>query len=136
MERQRAEEEEADYEAIRRDWMLGSEAFRQELLAAGVERVGPSHYGAQRRETDLQKAERVVKEELGRLGLDENDLEGRRKGHRVKVMLACRLRQETTRSLKWIAQRLQRGSWTYASNLLNHPPQMQPQAQKELLVCQ
>ena len=29
MERQRAEEAEADYEAIRRDWMLGSEAFRR-----------------------------------------------------------------------------------------------------------
>ncbi len=136
MERRRAEESEADYEAIRRDWMLGSEAFRQELLAAAVERVGPSHYGAQRQETDLQKAERVVKEELGRLGWDENDLEGRRKGHRVKVMLARRLCQEATMSLKWIAQRLQMGSWTYVSNLLNQPPQTQPQAQKESLVCQ
>jgi hypothetical protein len=48
------------HEPIRRDWMLGSEAFRQELLAAVVERVGPSHYGAQRQETGLQKAERVV----------------------------------------------------------------------------
>jgi hypothetical protein len=75
-------------------------------------------------------------QELGRLGWDENDLEGRRKGHRVKVMLARRLRQETTMSLKWIAQRLQMGSWTYVSNLLNQPPQTQPQAQKELLVCQ
>ena len=91
---------------------------------------------AEESEADLQKAERVVKEELGRLGWDENDLEGRRKGHRVKVMLARRLRQETTMSLKWIAQRLQMGSWTYVSNLLNQPPQMQPQAQKELLVCQ
>jgi hypothetical protein len=105
-------------------------------MAGAVERVGPSHYGAQRQETDLQKAERVVKEELGRLGWDEIDLEGRRKGHRVKVMLARRLRQETTMSLKWIAQRLQMGSWTYVSNLLNQPPQTQPQAQKELLVYQ
>ena len=39
-------------------------------------------------------------------------------------------------SLKWIAQRLQMGNWTYVSNLLNQPPQTQPQAQKELLVCQ
>jgi hypothetical protein len=58
MERRRAEESAADYEQIRRDWVLGSEAFRQELLAAAVERVGPSHYGAQRQETGLQKAEK------------------------------------------------------------------------------
>ena len=136
MERRRAEESGADYEAIRRDWMLGSETFRQELLAAAVERVGPSHYGAQRQESDRQKAERVVKEELGRLGWEEEDLGARRKGHRAKVMLARRLRQETTMSLKWIAQRLQMGSWTYVSNLLNEPPQTQPQAQEELLLCQ
>jgi hypothetical protein len=116
--------------------MLGSETFRQELLAAAVERVGPSHYGAQRQESDRQKAERVVKEELGRLGWEEDDLGARRKGHRAKVMLARRLRQETTLSLKWIAQRLQMGSWTYVSNLLNEPPQTQPQTQEVLLLCQ
>ena len=38
---------------------------------------------------------------------------------RAKVALAKRLRQETTMSLKWIAQRLQMGSWTYVANLLN-----------------
>ena len=54
-----AEESAANYEEIRRDWMLGSEAFRQELLAAVVERVGPSHYGAERQETGRQKAERI-----------------------------------------------------------------------------
>ena len=32
MERRRAEESAADYEQIRHDWVLGSEAFRQELL--------------------------------------------------------------------------------------------------------
>jgi hypothetical protein len=68
MERRRAEGSAADYEQIRRDWVLGSEAFRQELLAAG-ERVGPNHYGAQRQETGLQKAERIVKEEIERARL-------------------------------------------------------------------
>jgi len=84
MERRRGEESGADYEQIRRDWVLGSEAFRQELLAAVVERVGPSHYGAQRQETGLQKAERIVREEMERLGWREDELRGRRKGHRAK----------------------------------------------------
>ena len=136
MERRRAEESAADYEQIRRDWVLGSEVFRQELLAAAVEQVGPRHYGAQRQETGLQKAEWMVKEELAQLGWDEGQLRARRKGHRAKVMLARRLRQETTMSLKWIAQRLQMGSLTYVSNLLNEPKHTQPQAQKELLLCQ
>jgi REP element-mobilizing transposase RayT len=136
MERRRAEESAANYEAIRRDWVLGSEAFRQELLAAVVERVGPSHYGAERQETGLQKAERVVEKEIERLGWDENDLRARRKGHRSKVMLARRLRQETTMSLKWIAARLQMGTWTCVSNLLNEPPETQPQAQEVLPLCQ
>jgi putative transposase len=136
MEHRRAEESSADDEQIRRDWVLGSEAFRQELLAAAVERVGPSHYGAQRQETGLQQAERMVKEELVRLCWDADQLRARRKGHRAKVRLARRLRQETTISLKWIAQRLQMGSWTYVSNLLNEPPQTQPQAQEVLRLCQ
>src|ERR1035437_3112793 len=136
MERRRAEESAADYEQIRRDWVLGSEAFRQELLAAAVERVGPSHYGAQRQETGLQKAERIVREEVERLGWREDELWPRRKGHRAKVLLARRLRQETTMSLKWIAERLQMGSWTYVSNLLNEPPQTLPQGQEMMLLCQ
>jgi hypothetical protein len=77
-----------------------------------------------------------LEEELGRLGWEEDDLGARRKGHRAKAMLARRLRQETTMSLKWIAQRLQMGSWTCVSNLLNEQPQTQPQAQEELLLCQ
>jgi hypothetical protein len=39
-------------------------------------------------------------------------------------------------SLKWIAQRLEMGSWTCVSNLLNEPPQRYPQAQEVLPLCQ
>ena len=73
---------------------------------------------------------------LERLGWDEDHLRARPKGHRSKVMLARRLRQEATMSLKWIAGRLQMGSWTYVSNLLNEPPETQPQAQEVLPLCQ
>ena len=41
-----------------------------------------------------------------------------RKGHKVEVAVAKRLRKETTMTLKWIAERLQMGSWTYVLNLL------------------
>jgi len=55
-----------DYPAARRGWCLGSEKFRQELLAAAVERVGASRYGLDRREAGEQKAEGIVGEELKR----------------------------------------------------------------------
>jgi hypothetical protein len=47
MEQQQRRRQEAatDHRAIRRGWCLGSEAFRQELLAAAVERARPGHYG-------------------------------------------------------------------------------------------
>ncbi len=118
MELRRAEEQGADYGLIRRGWCLGSEEFRQELLAAAVQRVGASHYGADRHETGEQKAERIVIEETKRLGWQKGDLQRRRKGDKGKVAVARRSRRETTMSLKWIAQRLQMGSWTYVSNLL------------------
>jgi hypothetical protein len=39
-------------------------------------------------------------------------------------------------SLKWIAERLHMGSWTYVSNMLNEQPQSHPQAQEVLPLCQ
>jgi len=42
----------------------------------------------------------------------------RRKGDPEKVALARSLRAETTMTLKWIANELYMGSWTYVSNLL------------------
>ena len=118
MERHRAVEAGADYRLIRRGWCLGSEAFRQKLLAAEA-RMGASHYEAERQATVELKAERIVREELKRLGWVKRDLPRRRKGDEGKVAVARRLHRETTVSLKWIAQRLQMGSWYYVSNLLN-----------------
>lgn len=122
MEQRRQAEDGSDYRSIRRGWCLGGEAFRQELLAAAAERVGANHYGSDRQESGEQKAQRIVLEEMQRLGWEEADLHRRRKGDKGKVMTARRLRQETTMSLKWIAQRLHMGTWTYVSNLLNEKP--------------
>ena len=119
MERRRVEEKTADYRLLRRGWCLGSEEFRQELIAAAAEHVGSSHYSANRHETQQDKAERIVREELKRAGWKEKDLPEQRKGDKAKIAVARRLRQETTMTLQWIAQRLEMGSWTYVSNLLN-----------------
>ena len=110
---------------------MGSEQFRQELLAAVGERIGPSHFGGQRQET-----ERLLKAELEKLGWKEQALTMVSKAHPVKAQLAKFLRKESTVSLKWIAERLQMGSWTYVSNLLNAKSNTQPLDQRLLPLCQ
>jgi len=118
MEGRRAQEQGADYRAIRRGWCLGREEFGKELLAAAAEQAGPSHYGADRQESGEEKAQRMVRAGMKELGWDEKELRSRPKGDKAKVKLARRLRKETTMSLKWIARELKMGSWTYVSNLL------------------
>jgi hypothetical protein len=60
----------------------------------------------------------VVQEELHKLRWTEDHLARRRKGDRGTVPIARRLRQETTMTWPWIAQRLLMGVWTHVSNLL------------------
>ena len=118
MERRRREDLRAEFKPVERGWCLGREEFRQELLAAATERIGATNYGAERREMEEAKAQRLVKEEMERLGWKEKDLLRTPKGDRRKVKIAVRLRGETTMTLKWIANRLAMGGWTNVSNLL------------------
>jgi hypothetical protein len=60
----------------------GNGYLRKELLAAATERVGPNHYGAERWESGQEKAERIVGEELKRLGWEEGELARRAKATR------------------------------------------------------
>jgi hypothetical protein len=117
--RQLETEAEPDYRSLRRGWCYGGAEFRQELIGSALERVGPSHSSDRRHETQENKAERIVQEELKRIGWGRVDLASRAKGAHEKVALAARLRQETTMTLQWIATRLKMGTWTHVSNLLN-----------------
>jgi hypothetical protein len=48
----------------------------------------------------------------------EADLKTRPKGHSVKLVLAARLRAETTMTVGWIAERLAMGTRGYLNHLL------------------
>jgi len=117
-ETRRREDLTGEFRPVERGWWLGSEEFRQELLALAEGRLKATHYGEERREAQEAKALRLLREEMGRLGWEEGSLGQAGKGDERKVRLAARLREETTMSLKWIAQHLEMGSWTYVSNLL------------------
>ncbi len=117
MEECRWKKRESEFKRVVRGWCLGGEEFRQELLEE-MRRKRRDHHGEELREADEAHAERLVQKELRRRGWKESDLVRRRKGDAGKVEIAWRLRQETTMSLKWIAQRLKMGVWTHVSNCL------------------
>jgi hypothetical protein len=93
--------------ALRRGWCLGSLEYKQQMLEAMDGKLGDHHSGALRQEAATAKAERIVAEELGRLGWQETDLKARRKSDPDKLALAARLRRETTLTLRAIAARVQ-----------------------------
>lgn len=51
MEERRQLDEPEEFSGIRRGWCLGDEAFRKELLAQMMEKVGQNHYGQERVES-------------------------------------------------------------------------------------
>jgi hypothetical protein len=81
-------------------------------------RTGANHGGEERRQTEEAWAEQRLAEEMKRRQWTAADLAKRRKGDGQKIELARRLRQETTMTLRWIAQRLNMGTAGSLANLL------------------
>jgi putative transposase len=109
-------QENREWQGLRRGWCLGSEEFREELLERIGKRKGPQHFGEELRESDQQKAERMVARMFDAAGWTEEELKRRPKGDRCKARMAWRLRRETPMSWRWIAQRLEMGHWRTAHN--------------------
>jgi len=82
-------------------------------------KLGENHSGELRRETAEQKGNRLIAEELARLGWQESDLASRRRADPDKLAIAVRLRNETTLSIKWIAARVRIGSSKGAKSVLH-----------------
>jgi putative transposase len=111
MEARRAEEiDEETLQAIRQSWSFGSEQFKSELLDRIDGKLGDHHAGTLRQEGSRARAERIVAEELARLGWTELDLAARRKNAPPKLAIAARLRKETTLTVKEIAARVSLGT--------------------------
>ena len=61
----------------------------------------------------------LIAEELKRGRWQEADLKTRPKGDLVKLVLAARLRAETTMTVRWVAERLALGTRGYLNHLLS-----------------
>ena len=123
MEQRRQEPNDRAAEAIRRGWSFGPQDFISRLLDRLDQTPSEHHYSRERSQTDEQKAEGIIRAGLARIGWRNEELRKRRKSDPHKVKLARELRAQTSMSLKWIAQRLEMGSWTYVSNLLRRSQQ-------------
>jgi putative transposase len=111
MEARRLEEaDEQGLKVFRRGWCLGSEQFKNQILEGLEGKLGEHHSGELRRETAEARAERILSEELLRLGWNQTDLTTRRKNDPAKLAIAARLRKETTLPIKVIAARVHLGT--------------------------
>jgi hypothetical protein len=83
------------------------------------DRLGEYHSGAFRLASAQAKAERIITEELARLGWAEEEPARRRKNDAGKMGIAVRLRRETTLTVKAIAARVHLGT-SYTANKRLH----------------
>ena len=108
--------ENGDWNRLRRGWCWGGEEFRETLLELIGRKHGRQHHGEELKESDEQKAERLVSRALEQKGWKEGELKRRRKGDPAKARLASELRAQTTMTWPWIANRLAMGHWRTAAN--------------------
>ena len=118
MEQRRAKDEPGEWRAVRRGWFLGGAELKEQVLEWMGGGVRAHHGGEEKRQSDEQKARRVVQEELQRRRWTERDLAQRRKTDAEKVKIAERVRAETVMALDWIAARLQMGCRHTVANCL------------------
>ena len=118
MESQRREPAAPETKILERGWKLGAENFLSRLLDRMEGLLGENQRAQERHESQAEKAERIIAEALELAGAEESCLEGMLKGDPLKVQIAKSLREQTTVSLKWIAQRLKMGVWTHVSHKL------------------
>lgn len=111
IEAKRIEDEDSDeLKDLRRGWCIGGGSFKKQMLERMEDQLGEHHSGELRRETANAKADRIIGQELNRLGWTEADLAEHPKGDPRKLALAANLRRETTLTIKEIATRVHLGT--------------------------
>ena len=118
MEERRGKDQPGQWKVVRRGWFLGGGPLKEQVLELMGSAMGNHHGGEEKHETDEQKAERLVRQELHKRRWTDQDLAQRRKTDAGKVKLAARLRGESVMTLDWIAQRLRMGCRHTVANCL------------------
>lgn len=114
----RREDAPETFDSVRRGWCFGDDQFRQELLTQVEGEASGHHFGSEIHEASEAKASRIIDEELRRAVWSAAELKLRLKGDPQKILIARRLRTETTMTLQWIAAQLHMGTKSHLSHLL------------------
>jgi putative transposase len=118
METQRQEASALEWNILRKGWRVGAEDFLSRLTEQFRMETAEHHNAQVRQETEAEKAQRLINQQLCAVGWDRARLRSERKGHPLKVKIARQLRDQSTMTTKWIAAELSMGSWTYLNRLL------------------
>jgi hypothetical protein len=132
---------EEEWRALRRGWFVGAKDFGenlQERMEQALQgRRRESHSGAARVEHDAAAAERQLAGALKLLGLGPEALAKLPRGAPEKVALAWWLRERTTVTLRWAAERLGMGHYTRVtqavSRMKHRPGRRLKQIQQRLI---
>jgi putative transposase len=105
---------------IKRGWYIGSEEFRERLDELLMGRCRNDNYrGKQRREHGPVEAERLWKEGLNVLEVEEEELLLAKSTRMEKQALAWLIKKNSSVTGKWIADRLEMGHLSTASVAIN-----------------
>ena len=94
------EQDEAALRPFQRGWCLGSEEFKQKLIELMAGKLGENQSGEPHCETAEHQANRIISDELSRLGWTEGDLVSRLENDSRKLAMAAQVRKETTLPIK------------------------------------
>jgi putative transposase len=108
------------FRGIERGWYYGGYHFQRDLLERQLIRANGKEPSGTRPEPGVEKARRIVQEELDKLCLTPADLPRHAKADARKIRIAQRLRAETAVTLKWIARELHMGTPDYLAHRLHH----------------
>src|SRR5437667_7789175 len=135
IEARRLEETSEDaLKPLRRGWCWGGEEFKQQLLARMEGQLGDHHSGELKRETADARTERIIAEEMARLGWSKEQLAQKPKSDPGKLAIAARLRAETILTIRQIAAKLQMGTWKSANSRLHHWSKPNDTTQQQLML--
>jgi len=104
---------------IRRGWKWGAEDFLERLEEkVNLAPKKGSHHPEEVTATMVDKANRLIAQELEGRKLKMTQLATMKKMHPAKAQIAKRLRKETTMTFAWIAQQLYAGSPSTLANAI------------------
>ena len=104
---------------LARGWQVGDDRHRQQLLRQIEGKTRKGHRSLYRQHDAQSQAETIVLEELKKRRWTAQELARRRKSDQDKIMIAQRLRRETTVTIDWIAKRLHMGTTNSLSTVLS-----------------